>query len=103
MTSYVLTPAQEIEVSQLIGLHNTTLSEKVARAVKETAQHGRGSTINLVIKVSHDKETPDLINMEVMEKIKSPRSQFSDQTSWTESQVEHAWKTTEAQGQQRIA
>jgi hypothetical protein len=102
MSSYALTPGQELEVSTILSVHCTTLAEKVARAVKDTAQHERGSVVTLSIKVAFDKETPDLINMEVQEKIKHPKSPNTDQTSWTDPEVEHAWKTSETPGQQRL-
>lgn len=103
MSSYELHPTQEREVAELIATHSTTLAEKIARAVKDTAQHGRGSVVTLSIKIAFDKDSVGLINMEIQEKIKHPKSPNTDQTSWTDPEVEHAWDTSETPGQQRIA
>ncbi len=100
--SYSLTEQQEAEVAQFLAMHNASLAEKIARAVKETAQHERGSVVTLSVKISFDKEKEGLLNMAVQEKIKHPKSPNTDQTSWTDPEVEHAWKISETPGQQRI-
>ena len=102
MSSYTLHPIQEGQVADLIRSHAATIAEKVARAIKETSQHGRGSVIGLTLKVAFDKEKPQYINIEVQEKIKHPKSPNADMTSWSDPFVELAFDTSEDHGQQRI-
>lgn len=102
MSSYELHPTQERQVAELITTHSTTLAEKIARAVKDTAQHGRGSVVTISLKVAWDKDKSHLITVEVQEKIKHPKSQFTDQTSWTEPAIETAFDTSQEHGQQRV-
>lgn len=103
MSSYTLTQQQEDKVAELLRAHSTTLAEKIARCVKETAMHDRASQVSLVLKVGFDPDDPKLLNLTVQEKIKHPKSKTSDLVSWDDADVELAWKTNEHPGQQRLA
>jgi hypothetical protein len=102
MSSYVISERQVEELSRLIASRATYIADLISKAVAANAQHNRGATVTLAIKAKRNEDDPRLIEIEAQEKLKMPKSKFSDITSWDEPSTIIVYKTTEIDGQMTI-
>lgn len=102
MSSYALTQEQTDILAKLIADRAPYIAELISKGVTANAMHTRGANVTLAIKIARNKDDPRLIEIEAQEKIKAPKSKYSDLTSWDEASVIIVYRTNEIQGQQTI-
>jgi predicted Ser/Thr protein kinase len=102
MSSYALTNRQVDELANQVANRAQYIAELIAKGVAANAQHNRVANVSLAVKIKRNDYDPRLIEIEVQEKIKSPKSKFSDLTSWDEPATIIVYKTSEIEGQLTI-
>ena len=102
MSTYSLTTRQVDELAKLIANRSQYIAELIAKGVVANAQHNRVANVTLAIKIKRNEDDPRLIEIEAQEKIKSPKSKYSDLTSWDEPATIIVYKTSEIEGQLTI-
>lgn len=102
MITYTITQKQIDALAALVQERAQYIAELIAKGVAANAQHNRVANVTLAIKVKRNEDDPRLIEIEAQEKIKSPKSKYSDLTSWDEPSTIVVYKTSEIEGQLTI-
>ncbi len=97
-----LLPSQIAELAELIRDRAGDLAELIAKGVTATAMHTRPSVVNLILKIARNPDEPRLIEVLAQEKLKSPKSKFSDMTSWDEVDSIAVFRTDEDPSQEHL-
>lgn len=92
----------QTKLTDAIMAQAAALSHGIMQALNSTAEHGRGSSATLSLKIAHDKKDPSAITVVVQSKIKQPINSHRDATSWSDKEEILRYDVGEAQGQARI-
>ena len=102
MSNYNLNEDQMVELQKMIRDRAPVIADLIGRAVTATAMHTRPSVVTVAIKIARNPDEPRLVEVAVQEKIKNPKSKFSDVTSWDETEIIVGYRVDVDQGQQSL-
>lgn len=98
-----ISPKQRQELTEHIGNQVEGVVGRVVEAIVANANHVRPANVNLIVKIARNADDPSLIEVNVQQKIKAPKSKMSDITTWNEPEIAMAFRIGEEPGQQKLS
>lgn len=90
------------DILQALAVQREVTASAVERALKSAAKHHRKASVTVTYKASHDKDSPHMLVLSSVLKVKEPKGPRIDVTGTSEAEELMRIKAGEDPGQQEL-
>jgi len=91
-----------LEIHQAVATQREVTAEAVERALKSASKHHRKASVTVTFTAKHDKDSPHILTLSAILKVKEPKGPRIDITGTSEAEELLRLDTGEAAGQQGL-